>query len=137
MHSCGISINERETKEEIIHDPFVTVSVETMQRMKNYVGIQAVWEQLIYTHYKPDHDHYGKYLRDICTQQNLGDVYYAPHTFDITDEIDEIQVPMLIIYGDRDYVVSEKMTQEIITDFGDKAKVLKLKIVVIRRSLTN
>jgi len=116
-----------ETKEEIIHDPFVTVPVETMQRMKNYAGIQAVWEQLIYTHYKSDHDHYGKYLRDICTQQNLGDVYYALHTFDITDEIDEIQMPMLIIYGDRDYVVSEKMTQEIITDFGGKAKVLKIK----------
>lgn len=32
-----------ETKEEIIHDPFVTVPVETMQRMKNYAGIQAVW----------------------------------------------------------------------------------------------
>ena len=34
---------------------------------------------------------------------------------------------MLIMYGDRDYVVSEKMTQEIITDFGGKAKVLKIK----------
>lgn len=115
------------TKEEITHDPIVTIPFETMQRMKNYSAIQVVWEQLIYTHSKPDSEHYGRYLRDICTQQNLGDVYYALHTFNITDELHEISVPILIIYGDRDYVVSENMTQEIITDFGEKAEVLKIK----------
>ncbi|WP_010289382.1 intracellular short-chain-length polyhydroxyalkanoate depolymerase [Kurthia massiliensis] len=115
-----------ETIEEIQHD-IVTKSFEAMQMMNNFIGVQAVLDQTMYTHNKPDSHRYGQYIRAVMQQRNLGEVYYALHTFNIVDEIDDIQVPVLVVYGDRDYVVSKEMTEEIITDFGGRAQVLKLK----------
>lgn len=115
------------TYDEIKGDPFVTKSFEAMLMMNNVMGIQAVLDQMLYTHRKPDNGRYGQYIRAVLQQRNIADVYYALHTFNIVDEIDDIQVPILVIYGDRDYVVSKEMTEEIITGFGDKAQVLQLK----------
>lgn len=115
------------TYDEIKGDPFLTKSFEAMLMMNNVMGIQAILDQMLYTHRKPDNGRYGHYIRAVLQQRNIADVYYALHTFNIVDEIDEIHVPILVIYGDRDYVVSKEMTEEIITDFGDKAQVLQLK----------
>lgn len=115
------------TYDEIKGDPFLTKSFEAMLMMNNVMGIQVILDQMLYTHRKPDNGRYGHYIRAVLQQRNIADVYYALHTFNIVDEIDEIHVPILVIYGDRDYVVSKEMTEEIITDFGDKAQVLQLK----------
>lgn len=115
------------TYDEIKNDPFVTKSFEAMLMMHNSLGVQAVLDQMLYTHRKPETGRYANYIRAVLQQRNVADVYYALHTFNIIDEIDQIQVPLLIIYGDRDNVVSKEMTEEIITDFGDKAQVLQLK----------
>ena len=70
------------------------------------------------------------------TQRNLADVYYSLNMFNIgnidnavskgTGEVKRITQPVLIIYGDKDYVVVQQMTNELIEDFGDKAKVVKI-----------
>lgn len=102
----------------------VTKSFEVMRLMNNFIAVQAVLDQTMYTHNKPDSHRYGQYIRAVMQQRNLVEVYYALHTFNI---VDDIQVPVLVVYGDRDYVVSEEMTKEIITDFGGRAQLLKLK----------
>ena len=72
----------------------------------------------------------------MLTQRNLADVYHALNTFNIshkdhtaakgTGEVDLIQIPVLILYGERDLVVPFQMTSELIEDFGQKAKVVSL-----------
>ena len=43
-----------------------------------------------------------------------------------TNQAKDISIPVLILRGDRDYVVSEQMTQEIVEDLGDNATYIPL-----------
>lgn len=43
-----------------------------------------------------------------------------------TNQAKDISIPVLILRGDRDYVVSEQMTQEIVEDLGDNATYVPL-----------
>ena len=87
---------------------------------------------LIYTHRRPDPDRYEAYLEDILTQRNLVDVYHALNTFNISDrhnglvdgtgEAERIVAPTLVLWGDRDRVVPERMALEIVEDIGSGAR---------------
>ena len=77
----------------------------------------------------------------MLTQRNLADVYHSLNTFNISDQHNgviegtnqakDITIPVLILRGDRDYVVTEQMTQEIVEDLGDNATYIPLEYVVI------
>ncbi|MGM9945115.1 MAG: alpha/beta fold hydrolase, partial [Lysinibacillus sp.] len=128
--------NRYTTLVEIEQDPYKTQAMQSLYDTKNREGLRAVWNSLIYTHHKPTEERYEAYIDDMLTQRNLADVYHSLNIFNISDmdnvvtkgtgEIKRIIQPVLIIYGDRDYVVVEQMTNEIIEDFGDKAKVVKI-----------
>ncbi len=117
---------------EIEQDPYKTQAMQSLYDTKNREGLSAVWNALIYTQHQPSKERYEAYIDDMLTQRNLADVYYCLNMFNIsnidnavskgTNEVKDITQPVLIIYGDRDYVVVEQMTHEIIADFGDKAK---------------
>ena len=103
---------------------------------KNKEGLRAVWDALIYTHNKPNEQLYEEYLEDMLTQRNLADVYHSLNTFNIgadhngvskgSNQAKDITIPVLILRGDRDYVVTEEMTQEIVSDLGDNATYIPL-----------
>lgn len=128
--------NRLTTVEEIEQDESKTKAMQGLYDSRNKEGLKAVWDAAIYTHYKPNEDKYEEYVEDMLTQRNLADVYYALNTFNIstidhmagkgTGEVRFITQPVLIIFGDRDYVVPEHMTNEIIEDFEGRAKVVKL-----------
>ena len=74
----------------------------------------------------------------MLTQRNLADVYHSFNTFNIsvktmtylTEQIKRriSRVPVLILRGDRDYVVTEQMTKEIVRrPLGDNATYIPLK----------
>ena len=121
---------------EIENDIGKTIPMQGLYITKNREGLKAVWNAVIYTHNQPDEQKYEEYVDDMLTQRNLADVYHVLNTFNIshhdneaakgTGEIEKIQIPVLVLYGDRDYVVPKNMTEEIIEDFGKKAKVVKL-----------
>ena len=72
----------------------------------------------------------------MLTQKNLADVYHSLNTFNIseqhnglnegTNQAKDITIPVLILRGDRDYVVTEQMTKEIVEDLGDNATYIPL-----------
>ena len=128
--------NRYTTLAQIEQDPYKTQAMQSLYDTKNREGLRAVWDSLIYTKHQPTEERYEAYIDDMLTQRNLADVYHSLNMFNIsnidneaskgTGEINHIIQPVLIIYGDRDYVVVEQMTNEIIEDFGDKAKVVKI-----------
>ena len=50
-----------------------------------------------------------------------------------TNQAKDITIPVLILRGDRDYVVTEQMTKEIVEDLGDNATYIPLEDMGIRR----
>ena len=92
---------------------------------------------LIYTDRQPEEQHYEEYVDDMLTQRNLAEVYHSLNTFNIsslnngllegTDQVKDINIPVLVLRGDRDLVVTKGMTEEIVEDFGGRAKFVELK----------
>ena len=64
-------------------------------------------------------------------------MYHALNIFNISEKynglvegnglVKNIKLPVLVLRGDRDLVVSEQMTEEIIEDIGDTASFVELK----------
>ncbi|MBD8034093.1 MULTISPECIES: intracellular short-chain-length polyhydroxyalkanoate depolymerase [Solibacillus] len=128
--------NRLTTIEQIEQDPVKTIPMQQMYDTKNRDGLKFVWNSAIYTHNQPDEARYEQYVDDMLTQRNLADVYHALNTFNIsavdnevtesTNQVKDIQIPIFILYGDRDFVVIEAMTNEIIEDFEGRAQIMKL-----------
>lgn len=125
-----------QTIEQIEKDPSKTKAMQGLYDTKNNEGLRAVWNAAIYTHSKPNEQLYEEYLDDMLTQRNLADVYHSLNIFNIgkeyngaakgTNQAKDITIPVLVLRGDRDYVVTEQMTQEIIADLGDNATYIPL-----------
>lgn len=114
-----------------------TIGMQYLYDSKDKEGLKAVWNAVIYTDNKPDENKYEEYIDDMLTQRNLADVYHALNTFNISSEhngvmdgtngVSKIRIPVLVLHGDRDYVVTEKMTQEIVEDLGHITEYHRLK----------
>lgn len=125
------------TQEEIKQDALRTQAIQGLYTTKNREGLKAVWNAGIYTHNQPDEERYEAYVDDMLTQRNLADVYSALNTFNIsstsneaaqgTGQIQHIDLPVLIISGDRDMIVTQTMTEQLISDFQGHAKHVQLK----------
>ena len=124
------------TKEEIEKDPIQVAPVLKALEERNKEFYRALWNAVIYTHNKPEEDRYEEYLEDMLTQRNLVDVDYSLVHFNITEEFNgvsfgdgackKINVPTLILQGDRDYVVPSLMAQDI-NDYVENSKLIILK----------
>ncbi|MBO2532159.1 MAG: alpha/beta hydrolase [Thermoactinomycetaceae bacterium] len=120
------------TKEEIAADPGKTLPILRALKRRDKEFLRKLWETLIYTHRRPDPDRYEAYLEDMLTQRNLAEVYHALNTFNISDrhnglvggtgEAKRIVAPTLVLWGDRDRVVPERMALEIVEDIGPGAR---------------
>ncbi|WP_313892351.1 alpha/beta hydrolase [Psychrobacillus sp.] len=113
-----------------------TLAMQGLYDTKNREGLKAVWNAAIYSHNQPSPELYDEYVEDMLTQRNLADVYHSLNTFNIcntpnsvsegTNQVKDITIPVLILRGDRDYVVTEEMTQEIVADLGENALYIPL-----------
>ncbi|MEK5392440.1 alpha/beta hydrolase [Margalitia sp. FSL K6-0131] len=122
--------------EDVERDP-ATIAVQAAYDNNDREFLKALWNALIYTHNQPDASLYEEYVDDMRTQRNLADVYQALNTFNIspvhngliegTNKAAAIQIPVLILRGERGYVVSDEMTKEIIQDIGDNGRFVELK----------
>lgn len=125
------------TKEEIAEDPIQVIPIVNAYKNKDTKTLRKIWEQTIYTHNKPEESRYVDYLDDMLTQRNLVDVDYALATFNISNsdngvilgnnDVEKINIPTLIIQGDRDLVVPMDMAKGIKEGIGDNAKLTILK----------
>jgi pimeloyl-ACP methyl ester carboxylesterase len=125
-----------QTLQEVESDPSKTMAMQGLYDAGNREGLKAVWNAAIYTHNQPCEAHYDVYVEDMLTQRNLADVYHSLNTFNISGEHNgvnegsnqakDITIPVLILRGDRDYVVTEEMTLEIVADLGENAMYIPL-----------
>lgn len=124
------------TIEEVEQDPTKTIPVQQAYDSKNKSFLRYMWDSLIYTHRQPLEKKYEEYLEDMCTQRNLADIYQALNIFNIshesngivmgTGDVERIQCPVLVLWGERDYVVTRQMTDEILADLGSRATLVTL-----------
>jgi len=121
------------TKEEIANDPVQVLPVLTAYQNKDKDTMKMIWNATIYTDNQPEAEKYDEYLEDMFTQRNLVDVDYALAHFNISSEDTElskannkaaqIEVPTLVLYGENDKVVPEKMANDINNDIGENAEI--------------
>lgn len=125
-----------QTIEDIERDAGKTIPMQGLYDSKNRDGLKAVWNAAIYSHNQPDAEKYEEYVDDMLTQRNLADVYHSLNTFNISphhngvtegsNQAKDIDIPVLVLRGDRDYVVTGPMTEEIMEDLGDNATFVSL-----------
>lgn len=129
--------NRLASYDDVKKDPSKTLAVQSAYDQQNRGFLKAMWNMLIYTNRQPEEQHYEEYVDDMLTQRNLAEVYHSLNTFNIsslnngllegTDQVKDINIPVLVLRGDRDLVVTKVMTEEIVEDFGERAKFVELK----------
>lgn len=129
--------NRLASYEEVQIDTGKTIAVQTAYDQKNRGFLKAMWNMLIYTERQPDEKLYEEYVDDMLTQRNLAEVYHSLNTFNIssvhnglsegTNQVKDIQIPVLVLRGDRDLVVTQRMAEEIVEDFEGRARFVELK----------
>lgn len=128
--------NRYTTFEQIKADKDKIIPTQNAYDTKDHAFLKAVWNAVIYTKKQPIEDKYQEYVNDMLTQRNLAEVYHALNTFNISDKHNgiiegnglakNIQLPVLVLRGDRDYVIPEQMAQEIVEDIGSNARFVEL-----------
>lgn len=129
--------NRLKTYQEIQVDAGKTISMQQAYDTKCYPLLKTVWNTLIYTKNQPSEERYDEYVEDMCTQRNLAEVYHALNIFNISGKhnglsegnglVKNIKLPVLILRGDRDQVITEQMAKETVEDIGVGAKFIELK----------
>ncbi|TDT57253.1 alpha/beta fold hydrolase [Fonticella tunisiensis] len=104
---------------------------------KNVADIKKICDSEIYTIKKPDESRYDKYAEEITKQRNIVDFNYGLSIFNIshvnngvvngTGEVDRITMPVLVVQGDKDKLVTMDMAREIKDGIGDNAELVILK----------
>ena len=133
----GINYERLTTYEEIKQDVSKTIPVQTAYDTKDREFLINLWNAVIYNVNRPNPDLYEKYVDDMLTQRNLAEVYHALNTFNISAQhngliqgnglVKNIKLPVLVLRGDQDLIITEQMAEEIIEDIGANAKLIKLK----------
>lgn len=125
------------TYEEIKADRVKTTPIQQAYETRNRDYLKLLWNALIYTKNQPSEEKYNEYLDDMFTQRNLAEVYHALNTFNISHKhnglvdgnslVNHIRIPVLVLRGDRDLVISREMADEIVEDLGSRARFAELK----------
>jgi len=119
-----------QTQEEVRNDA-KTMTVQQAYDTNNREFLKSVWNTLIYTKKQPDDKKYEEYVDDMLTQRNLAEVYHTLNIFNIGDQhngllqgrnqVKDIQIPVLVLRGSDDLVISKQMADEIMEDFHGRA----------------
>ncbi len=130
-------MNRLSTIDEVMMDEGKTIPVQKAYDDNNREFLRSLWNALIYTHNQPEEEYYEDYIDDMRSQRNLAQIYHALNTFNIsavnnglvegTNQAKFISIPVLVLRGDRDYVITKDMANEIVEDIGKNAAFVELK----------
>ncbi|MCA1030965.1 alpha/beta hydrolase [Bacillus timonensis] len=125
------------TIEEISQDPIRTIPIQSAYDRKDKEFLKRIWNATIYRDKQPSEEKYNEYVLDMLTQRNLVDVYQCNNLFNISDydnglgngtgQAKEISIPVLVLQGETDVVISHQMAKEIVNDIGENATYVELK----------
>ncbi|WP_318505273.1 alpha/beta hydrolase [Bacillus sp. T3] len=125
------------TYEQVQSDPARAIPIQTAYRQKNRDLLKAIWNGIIYDRNRPEPERYEEYVDDMLTQRNYAEVNHALNTFNIscfdheaakgTNRAKAISIPVLVLRGEHDLVITANMAQEMMEDLGDNARFVELK----------
>ncbi|MBM7620713.1 pimeloyl-ACP methyl ester carboxylesterase [Bacillus tianshenii] len=123
--------------DQVMADKTRTIPITQAYKSKDKDMLRMIWDYAIYHDNRPEEDRYQEYLEDMMTQRNYPEILHALNTFNIseknnglkdgTGEVNNINIPVLVLAGEKDLVITEQMTGEILEDLGDKASFIQLK----------
>lgn len=125
------------TKEEIENDPIQVAPVLNALANKDKAFYKMVWNAAIYTAgNQPEPADYDRYVDEMLLQRNLVDIDYALTRFNLSNEtnaygkgsgeIERLKCPVLILQGDKDYVVPMDMANGIHEATKENSKLIIL-----------
>ncbi|MGJ7919478.1 intracellular short-chain-length polyhydroxyalkanoate depolymerase [Neobacillus sp. LXY-4] len=125
------------TYEQIKADPLRAIPIQAAYIQENRELLKAIWNGVIYDRNQPEPERYEEYVDDMLTQRNYAEVNYSLNTFNIsaihneaatgTNQAKEITIPVLVLRGEHDLVITKEMAQEILVDLGQNARFVELK----------
>lgn len=115
--------------EEIKEDEGRTKAVQAAYDRQDKEFIKTVWDSFLYNNNQPSKERYDEYIKECLNQRNLAESYQALNLFNIsrvnngltegTNQAKDIDIPVLVIRGTDDLSVTERMTEEILTDLNE------------------
>lgn len=122
------------SKETIAQDAVQVAPVLFAFANKDKSIMRAIWDAVIYNLKKPDEYEYDLYLEAMFKQRNLVDVDYALMVFNMTDQhsgfaqgsnrLELIKSDILILHGEKDFVVPVSYAHQMKEFFKEKAELL-------------
>jgi 2-hydroxy-6-oxonona-2,4-dienedioate hydrolase len=101
-------------------------------RDKKMDTIKKIFDTEIFKIKKPDEFKYKAYMQEVTKQRNVVDFNYSLVNFNIskenngvvdgTGEVDRLNMPILILQGDKDTLVTMEMAKEIREGIGENAE---------------
>lgn len=98
--------------------------------------MKYLWDQLVFSLEKPDHEEYSALMDDIYMTRNLRDAAWASHSFNIshinngvkegTGEVDKIDIPVAVLSGDSDLIVPLTLSEITARDIGENTSLIVL-----------
>lgn len=95
-------------------------------------AMKYLWDLLVLNVNKPDNEEYEKLLDDIFMTRNLRDAAWASHSFNISHihngfsqgsgEVDKIEIPVMVMGGDKDLVVPLQISKFTAEEIGENAR---------------
>lgn len=123
-------------REDIEKDPVQVVPVLQAYESGDRNLIKQIWEAAIYNLKQPNEEDYEIFIDGVMKQRNLVDVDVALTQFNILHEsngvvdgsgkISAIKMPITIIHGEKDLVISVEESRSTKEVFGDQANLFVL-----------
>ena len=125
------------TKEDIEKDEVQVVPVLNALASRDAAYYKMLWNAAIYTAgNQPSPEDYDRYIEEMLLQRNLVDIDYALTRFNLSDvdngygkgtgDIQRLKCPVLIMQGDKDYVVPMQMALGIHEALKDNSRLVIL-----------
>ncbi len=120
------------SKEELATDPVQVAPMLGILQTQNAAAMRYIWDLAIYSSgNKPDEESSTYFIAESLKQKNLVDLDWALCKFNITHEvgfygpgtglIDQLKVPTLILWGNKDLTINKYMLDETVRLFGRHA----------------
>jgi pimeloyl-ACP methyl ester carboxylesterase len=125
------------TYEEAKLDLMKAIPIQAAYDRRDRDLLKTIYNALLYDRNQPNPQQYEDYIDDMFTQRNYAEVYHALNHFNISSvnnglvdgnrKASEINVPVLIMHGEKDLVISNEMKEELVNDLAHVATLVELK----------
>lgn len=125
-----------EDRTEMAKDPEVAPCLCAIKN-KDFYSMNILWDKVIYSNRKPLLEDNKLYINATLKQRNLVDVYWALALFNMSNKhngysagdnrINEIEVPVLSFWGQKDIIIPEAVARETVEALGNKAELIVIK----------